>query len=89
LTRTPLHYIRNVLFQPSSALNVNVAKAVVLMRNGNLFSGCASSLNTFSSYRVARGCPAMPCQTTGTLEAPTLCSSRTERALPSDTEHPQ
>ncbi|MHA1381865.1 MAG: hypothetical protein ACTSRG_26135, partial [Candidatus Helarchaeota archaeon] len=38
----------------------------------------ASSLDAFSSYRLERGCPAMPFRTTGRLEAPSVCSSRIE-----------
>ncbi len=50
---------------------------------GRLFSGPASCLDAFSTYPLARSCPAMPCRTTGTPEAPARCSSRTCRTLPS------
>ena len=50
----------------------------------SLFSGCFSGLDAFSPYNLARGCPAMPCQTTGRLVAPLPCSSRTKSNFPSD-----
>ncbi len=54
---------------------------IALLGNGGLFSGPASSLDAFSSYRLERGCPALPFRTTGTLEAPTFRSSRISRAI--------
>src|SRR3989344_1258451 len=45
-------------------------------------SGNPSSLDAFSSYDKARGYPAC-LQTTGKPEAPSRCSSRTYRFLPS------
>ena len=57
------------------------------IENGRLFSGSASCLDAFSTYPLARSCPAMPCQTTGTPEAPAKCSSRTDFPLPSVTPH--
>jgi hypothetical protein len=56
---------------------------------GSLFSGHVSSLDAFSPYRLGRGCPASPDRTTGTLEAPALCSSRTESPLPSSSQQAQ
>ena len=50
-----------------------------------LVFGVASSLDAFSSYPSGRGYPALPCQTTGKLVAPSPRSSRTEGPLPSDT----
>ncbi len=50
-----------------------------------LVSGAASSLDAFSSYPSGRGYPALPCQTTGKLVAPSPRSSRTKGPLPSDT----
>ena len=47
-------------------------------------SGCFSGLDAFSPYNLARGYPAMPCQTTGRLAAPLPCSSRTKSNFPSD-----
>ena len=52
-----------------------------------LVFGVASSLDAFSSYPSGRGYPALPCQTTGKLVAPSPRSSRTEGPLPSDTKH--
>ena len=52
-----------------------------------LVFGRASSLDAFSSYPSGRGYPALPCQTTGKLVAPSPRSSRTEGPLPSDTKH--
>lgn len=54
-----------------------------------LFSGRASHLDAFSVYPSGRGCPAVPCRTTGRLEAPELCSSRTRSSFPSAASHPQ
>lgn len=48
-----------------------------------LFSGTASCLDAFSSYQRQRSYPALPCQTTGTPEAATSCSSRTRDIFPS------
>gem|GEM_PF-1320499 len=59
------------------------------LENGCLFSGPASGLDAFSPYRLRRGCPAVPCRTTGRLEAAAPCSSRTRGALPSGSRHPQ
>ena len=53
------------------------------LENGRLFSGLASGLDAFSLYRLRRGCPALPCRTTGTLEAAAFRSSRTKNTLPS------
>ena len=50
-----------------------------------LVSGAASGLDAFSPYPVWRGCPAMPCQTTGKLEATKPRSSRTKGSFPSGT----
>ena len=50
-----------------------------------LVFGVASSLDAFSSYPSGRGYPALPCQTTGKLVAPSPRSSRTKGPLPSDT----
>ena len=52
-----------------------------------LVFGLVSSLDAFSSYLLGRGYPALPCQTTGKLVAPSPRSSRTEGPLPSDTKH--
>jgi hypothetical protein len=54
---------------------------------GCLFSGKTSSLDAFSSYSRQRGCPAVPCRTTGILEAATPRSSRTRGAFPSGNHH--
>jgi hypothetical protein len=54
---------------------------------GCLFSGKTSSLDAFSSYSRQRGCPAVPCRTTGKLEAATPRSSRTRGAFPSGNHH--
>jgi len=54
---------------------------------GCLFSGETSSLDAFSSYSRQRGCPAVPCRTTGILEAATPRSSRTRGAFPSGNHH--
>ena len=43
----------------------------------------SSSQYAFSATRPGRGYPAMPCQTTGTLEAPGGCSFRTYPPFPS------
>eukprot|EP00830_Metopus_es_P018227 TRINITY_DN6262_c0_g1_i4.p1 TRINITY_DN6262_c0_g1~~TRINITY_DN6262_c0_g1_i4.p1 ORF type:complete len:209 (+),score=-31.33 TRINITY_DN6262_c0_g1_i4:74-700(+) len=63
----------------------------VLYRNPQqgLFLSQSSSLDAFSSYSLARSCPAMPCQTTGTPVAPLLGSSRTKSSLPADLVHLQ
>jgi hypothetical protein len=53
-----------------------------------LFSGAVSGLDAFSPYLRARGCSALPCQTTDRLEAPLVCSSRTKTNLPSDRNTP-
>ncbi len=50
-----------------------------------LVFGRASSLDAFSSYPSGRGYPALPCQTTGKLVAPSPRSSRTKGPLPSNT----
>jgi hypothetical protein len=52
-------------------------------RIGRLFLGEASGLDAFSPYPKQRGCPAMPCQTTGRLEAAMPRSSRTGGTFPS------
>ena len=44
----------------------------------------ASCLDAFSIYPLQRGCPAMPCQTTGKLVAAGPCSSRTKGPFPSN-----
>ena len=58
-------------------------------REGRLFLGGASGLDAFSPYPTGRSCPAMPCRTTGTPEAPASRSSRTKDPFPSDDQHPQ
>src|SRR5579871_614175 len=50
----------------------------------SLFEG-VSGLDAFSPYPVARGCSAMPCQTTDGLEAPIPRSSRTVGTFSSET----
>ena len=62
---------------------------VSMSGNGYLVSGVASSLDAFSSYPRQRGCPAVPCQTTGKLEATTFRSSRTGNPFPSGNQHSQ
>jgi len=57
--------------------------------NGRLFSGWASSLDAFSPYHQQRGCPAVPCRTTGKLEAAASRSSRTGDPFPSGDRHSQ
>ena len=57
--------------------------------NGRLFLGWASGLDAFSPYPLGRGCPAMPCRTTGRLEAPGSRSSRTGDPFPSGGQHPR
>ncbi len=56
---------------------------------GRLFSGGASGLDAFSPYPRRRGCPALPCRTTGRPEAAIPRSSRTRGTLPSGDQHPQ
>lgn len=50
-----------------------------------LVSKNASSLDAFSFYHSQRGCPAMPCRTTGKLEAAIPRSSRTKGTFSSGT----
>jgi len=57
--------------------------------NGRLVSGRASRLDAFSGYPLRRGCPALPCRTTGTLEAAAPRSSRTEGTFPSGGQRPR
>ena len=57
--------------------------------NGRLFSGKASGLDAFSPYPQWRGCPAVPCRTTGKLEATASRSSRTGDPFPSGDQHSQ
>jgi hypothetical protein len=57
--------------------------------NGRLVSGRASRLDAFSGYPTRRGCPAVPCRTTGTLEAAAPRSSRTEGTFPSGGQRPR
>jgi len=57
--------------------------------NGRLVSGRASRLDAFSGYPLRRGCPAVPCRTTGTLEAAAPRSSRTEGTFPSGGQRPR
>ncbi len=89
LTRTPRPYQPDLLSEVSSTPISSVAGGDLRGQNGKLFSGRVSSLDAFSSYPTARGGPAMPYQTTGRPEAPTLRSSRTERLLPSAFPHIQ
>jgi len=56
---------------------------------GRLFSGGASGLDAFSPYPRRRGCPAVPCRTTGRLEAAMPRSSRTGGTFPSGGQHSQ
>ena len=58
-----------------------------LERIGRLFSGEASGLDAFSPYPRQRGCPALPCRTTGKLEVTIPRSSRTRGAFPSGDQH--
>jgi len=58
-------------------------------RIGRLFSGLASTLDAFRSYQGRRGCPAVPCRTTGKLEAAAPSSSRTVDTFPSSDQHSQ
>ena len=60
-----------------------------LSRSGRLVSGGASGLDAFSPYPRRRGCPAMPCRTTGRLEAAPPRSSRTKGSFPSGGQRPQ
>jgi hypothetical protein len=53
---------------------------------GCLVLGWASGLDAFSPYPLQRGCPAVPCQTTGRLAAAKPCSSRTKGSFPSGTK---
>jgi len=57
--------------------------------NGRLVSGRASRLDAFSGYPLRRGCPAVPCRTTGRLEAAAPRSSRTEGTFPSGGQRPR
>jgi len=58
-----------------------------LLRESNcLVLGWVSGLDAFSPYPVARGCAAMPYQTTAELEAPGPCSSRTKGPFPSGSD---
>jgi len=54
-----------------------------------LVLGRVSSLDAFSSYPLQRGCPAMPCRTTGKLVAASPRSSRTKGPFPSGTKRSQ
>jgi len=58
-------------------------------RIGCLFSGAASGLDAFSPYPSQRGCPALPCRTTGTPVAAASRSSRTGDPFPSGSRHSQ
>ena len=57
--------------------------------NGRLVSGRASGLDAFSPYPLRRGCPALPCRTTGRLEAAAPRSSRTRGTFPSGGRRPR
>ena len=48
--------------------------------------GWVSSLDAFSSYPLQRGCPAVPCRTTGRLAAAGPRSSRTMGLFPASTK---
>ena len=54
-----------------------------------LVFGVVSSLDAFSSYPSGRGYPALPCQTTGKLVAPSPRSSRTKGPFRSRINTPQ
>ena len=58
-------------------------------RCGCLVSRAASTLDAFRSYPLWRGYPAMPCQTTGTLEATAVRSFRTKTAFLSGNQQSQ
>ena len=78
---TPPPYQARLLRGPSS----RTAKPC---GNGRLVSGWASRLDAFSGYPLRRGCPALPCRTTGRLEAAAPRSSRTKGTFPSGGRHP-
>ncbi len=52
-------------------------KPVFYGRPRRLVSTRVSRLDAFSVYPLQRGCPAVPCRTTGKLVAARPCSSRT------------
>src|SRR5688572_15142 len=52
-------------------------KLVFYERPRRLVSTRVSRLDAFSVYPLQRGCPAVPCRTTGKLVAARPCSSRT------------
>jgi len=79
--RTPRLHITHLLWEPSSLAEAR--HQVSNLGNGRLFSGATSSLDAFSSYPQQRGCPAVPCRTTGKLEATASRSSRTGNPFPS------
>ncbi len=66
-----------------------VARHYCVVWIGRLFSGEVSGLDAFSPYPRQRGCPALPCRTTGKLEATIPRSSRTRGAFPSGDQHSQ
>lgn len=74
---------------PQTAIEGKTVSNLPNHQSANFVSGLVSNLDAFSCYRLARGCPAMPDQTTGKLEAPTGGSSRTNPALPSNSLHNQ
>jgi hypothetical protein len=61
----------------STSSSMRVIRCLVL--------GVASGLDAFSPYPLRRGCPAMPCRTTGKLEATKPRSSRTKGSFPAGT----
>jgi len=64
-------------------------KLVFYERPRRLVSTRVSRLDAFSVYPLQRGCPAVPCRTTGKLVAARPCSSRTRGPFVSDINDPR
>ena len=62
--------------------------AALLLTEGCLFSGKASSLDAFRSYPKQLSCLSVPCRTADKPEAALPCSSRTRGNFPSDNHAP-
>ena len=87
-TLTPRFHQTRLLREPSSTQEA-LSPEPHTAWNGRLFSGGASGLDAFSPYPQRRGCPAVPCRTTGRLLAAASRSSRTRDPFPSGGQHPQ
>lgn len=82
---TPLAYQTHILWALSLHYYTQLPECTNI--DGNFFLGRTSGLDAFSPYHLERSCPAMPCRTTGTPEAPTDRSSRTWSTFPSNYQH--